>query len=141
MGSIWQTRSNRAFLLSENQTKLEKLFYYGLEVCLLNSFTILKKSKENPRDFLAYRLAIVHHLLEGKCFCSKSGRVRVQQLDGIDAVRLNRKYHQIAVQNNRRDCVVCAKVVAKNNLKRDFRYKTNTLCVTCNSSPLCVHSK
>ena len=44
----------------------KKLFYYGLEVSLLNFFVILKKVKPDADDFLSYRTAVVRHLLEGK---------------------------------------------------------------------------
>jgi len=44
----------------------KKLFYYGLEVCLLNSFAILKKVRQTPQDLLAFRIAIVRHSVEGK---------------------------------------------------------------------------
>ena len=61
---IW--KSNKAW---------KNLFYYGLEVCLLNSFTILKKVGQTPQDFLAFRIAIVCHFMEGKRFRGQPGRL------------------------------------------------------------------
>lgn len=55
----WLTKSNKAW---------KKLYYYGLEVCLLNTFTILKKVSQMPQNVLTFRIAFVCHLLEGKCF-------------------------------------------------------------------------
>ena len=40
-------------IIRKSNKALKKLFYHGLEVCLLNSFTILKKVKQTPQDFLA----------------------------------------------------------------------------------------
>lgn len=63
---IW--KSNKAW---------KKLFYYGLEVCLLNSFTILKKVGQTTQDFLAFRIAIVRHFVEGKRFRGQPGRLLI----------------------------------------------------------------
>ena len=70
----------------------KKLFYYGLKVCLLKAFTTLKKARQTPHDFLTFRIAIVRHLLEGKCFCARSGRPPTRPAADMDARRLKRQY-------------------------------------------------
>lgn len=69
----------------------KKLFYYGLEACLLNSFIIFKKVKLHPVEFLCYRLAVVRHLLEGTCLRGQPGHVPTRPLADVDAQRLNRQ--------------------------------------------------
>ena len=39
------------------------------------------------------------------------------------------------------ETVVCPKVVSVQKLSRNFKCKTNTVCVTCDLKPLWVHSK
>lgn len=110
-GWNWLGWSNSAELFSstEVQQSLEKAFCYGLEVCLLNAFTIMKKVRQTPQDFLTFRIAIVRHLLEGKCFRAQPGRPPTRTAVDMDARRFNRQYHAISVEQDRRDCVVCAK--------------------------------
>lgn len=134
---IWQSFS----VIRKSNKVWKKLFYYGLEVCLLNSFVIFKKVKPDPDDFLCYRTAVVQHLLEGKCFRGLPGRVPTRPLSAVETRRLNRQYHSIAVEERRRDCVVCAKVVSVEHLSKNLPNKMNIVCVTCDRKPLCLHSK
>ena len=67
--------------------------------------------------------------------CWRQGRARPgclpsQPLAGLDAKRLNKQYHPMAVEEKRRDCVVCAKIVSVQNLSRGSKSRTNTVCVT-----------
>ena len=117
----------------------KKLFYYGLEVCLLNSFVIFKAVKQERKDFLSYRTAVVRDLLEGKCFRGRRGRVPTRPLPDMDAKRLNREYHSVAIEEKRRDCVVCAKIVAVQALAKNLRNRKKH-CL-CDRKPLCLHSK
>ena len=105
----------------------KKLFYYGLEVCLLNSFAILKV-RQTPQDLLTFKIAIVRHLDEGKCFRGKPGQPPTRPAANIDARGFNRQYRANSVEEGRRDCVVCAKVVSVQNLSRYFKDKINTVC-------------
>ena len=105
----------------------KKLFYYGLEVCLLNSFVIFKAVKQERKDFLSYRMAVVQDLLEGKCFCGRHGRVPTTSLPDMDAKRLNREYHSVGIEEKRLDCVVCANIVAVQDLAR-ISATGQTLC-------------
>ena len=127
-------------VIRKSKKAWKKLFYYGLEVCLLNSFTIFKKVNQTPQDFLSFRLSIVRHLLEGKCFRGRPGRLPSRPLADVDARRLDKQYHSVAVEEKRRDCVVCAKVVSVQNLSRNLKSRTNTVCVTCDRKPLCLLS-
>ena len=88
-------------VIRKSRKAWRKLFYYGLEVCLLNSFTIFKQVNQMPQDFLSHRLSIVHHLLEGKCFRGRPGRLPSQPLADVDARRLNKQYHSVAVEEKR----------------------------------------
>ena len=52
----------------------KKLFGYGLEVCLLNSFIIMKKIKPSNVEFVAFRKEIARQLIAGQSFRGKVGR-------------------------------------------------------------------
>ncbi|RMX42775.1 hypothetical protein pdam_00021901 [Pocillopora damicornis] len=60
-------------------------------VCVLNSFTILKKVKLTCRELFYFRIAIVHHFLEGKRF--PAGHPLSRPPSVMDARRLNRQYY------------------------------------------------
>ena len=128
-------------IIRKSRKAWKKLFYYGLEVSLMNSYIIYKQVADKPTEFLLYRLAIVRHLTEGKCFRQRPGRPSTRPLAEMDIRRLNGQYHSIAIEEVRRNCVVCTKHVAVNNLSRNQISKTNLVCVTCDRKPLCTHSK
>ena len=85
-------------VIRKSRKAWKNLFYHGLEVCLLNSFTIFKKVNRMLQNFLSYRLSIVSHLLEGKCFRGRPGRLPSQPLANVDARRLDKQYHSVAVE-------------------------------------------
>ena len=128
-------------VIRKSKKAWKKLFYYGLEVCLLNSFIVHKSVVEKPLDFLHYRLAIVRYLTEGQCFRKKAGRPPSRPLTDADSRRLNGQYHSIAVEDKRRYCVVCAKYASIEGLSTNSISKTNTVCTTCDRKPLCVLAK
>ena len=128
-------------VIRKSRKAWKKLFYYGLEVSLLNSYIIYRQTVNNPKDFLNYRLAIVRHLTEGRCFRGTVGRPSSRPQSDLDTLRRNGLYHSIAVEEKRRYCVVCAKKVALQNLSTNQISKTNTVCVTCDRKPLCVLGK
>ena len=117
----------------------KKLFRYGLEVCLLNSFIIMNKVKPGNMEFFYYCMAVAQQLIAGKPFRGKAGRPPSQPLNETDANRLDGTYHSIVVSDSRRDCVVCAKKVQMSNLDRTFRYKSNFRCSTCDGKALCLN--
>lgn len=127
-------------VIRKSRKAWKKLFYYGLEVSLLNSFTIFKYLTQRNEDFLAYRIAIVRHLTEGKCFRVRTGRPPSRPASELDARRLNREYHSIDVEKKRRRCVVCTKITSVQGLDVNRISKTNTVCVTCDRKPLCILS-
>ena len=108
-------------VIRKSRKARKKLFYYGLEVCLLNSFTIFKEVKQTPQDFLSYRISVVRHLLEGKSFRGRPGHLPSRPLPDLDARRLNKQYLSVAVEEKRRDCVVFAKIVSVQNLGRSAK--------------------
>lgn len=63
--------------------------------------------------------------MEGKCFHPRPGRLPTRPLADLDAGRLNRQYQKIDVDVDRRDCVVCSKVVSVEKLSRNLRNNTN----------------
>ena len=53
----------------------KKLFAYGLEVCLLNSFIIMRKAKPAcKQEFLRFRVNIARQLIAGQSFRARIGR-------------------------------------------------------------------
>ena len=86
-------------IIRKSNKALKKLFYHGLEVCLLNSFTILKKVKQTPR-FPRRKF----HLVKGKCFSGQPGRPPTRPAVDMDTRRLNRQYDAISVEEGRRNC-------------------------------------
>lgn len=70
----------------------KKFSIMGLKcVCVLNSFTILKKVKLTCQELFYFRIAIVHHFLEGKSF--PAGHPLSRPPSVMDARRLNRQYY------------------------------------------------
>lgn len=128
-------------VIRKSNKACKKLSYYRLEVYLLNSFVIFKAVKQEREDFLSFRTAIVRDLLEGKCFCGRPGHAPTRPFPDMDARRLNREYHSVGIEEKRRDCVVCAKIVAVQDLDKNLCNRTNTVCVTCDRKPLCLHFK
>ena len=62
--------------------------------------------------------------------CQIRGRPPARPLADMDVRRLNGQYHSIQIEEVRRNCVVCTKHVAVNNLSRNQISKTNLVCVT-----------
>ncbi|CAH3035485.1 unnamed protein product [Pocillopora meandrina] len=60
-------------------------------VCVLNSFTILKRIKLTCQELFYFRIAIVHHFLEGKSF--PAGHPLSKPPSVKDARRLNQQYY------------------------------------------------
>ena len=68
------------------------------------------------------------------------GGLSSRPLANVDARRLDKHYHSVAVEEKRQNCVVCAKVVSVQNLSRNLKSRTNTVCVTCDRKPFCLPS-
>lgn len=98
----------------------KKLFAYGLEVCLLNSFIIMRTAyPASKQEFLRFRINIARQLIAGQSFRARIGRRISQPLSEVDALRLDGQFHPLEFTNSRRDCVVCAKVVQVQGLHRN----------------------
>ena len=84
-------------VICKSRKAWKKLFYYGLEVYLLNPFAIFKKVNQTSQNFLSYRHSIVCHLLEAKCFRRKPVCLPRWPLADVDARRLDKQYYSVAV--------------------------------------------
>ena len=121
-------------VIRKSKKAWKKLFYYGLEVCLLNSFIVHKSVVDKPLAFLHNRLAVVRYLTEGQCLRKKAGRPPNRPLAEADSKRLNGQYHSTAVEEKRRYCVVCAKYASVKGLSTNS-ISTSTVCTTCDRKP------
>ena len=62
--------------------------------------------------------------------CVKYDRPPARPLADMNVRKLNGQYHSIQTEEVTRNCVVCTKHVAVNNLSRNQISKTNLVCVT-----------
>ena len=117
----------------------KKLLGYGLEVCLLDSFIIMRKANpQSSQEFIDFRMEVARQLIGQRSFRRKSGRPPSLPLSEADEKRLNDRRHVLEVTDTRRDCAVCAKKAIVQDLGKNFRYKSQIVCVTCNRTPLCI---
>ena len=126
-------------VMRKSREAWKKLFGYGLEICLLDSFIIMKKANsQSTKEFITYRLEVARQLIGQRSFRQKTGRPPSLTLSETDEKRLNDKKHSLEVSDSRRDCVVCAKRASVQQLGKNYRYKSAIVCVTCNRTPLCI---
>ena len=119
----------------------KKLFAYGLEVCLLNSFIIMRRANPSSKqEFLRFRINIAPQLIAGQSFRARIGRHISQPLSEVDPLRLNGQYHPLEFTDSRRDCVVCAKVVQVQGPHKNKRSKSAVQCEICKVR-LCVNKQ
>ena len=87
----------------------KKLFGYGLEICLLDSFIIMKTANsQSTKEFITYRLEVARQLIGQRSFRQKAGRPPSLTLSETEEKRLNDKKHSLEVSDSRRDlCCVC----------------------------------
>ena len=127
-------------VIKKSRKAWRKLFCYRLEVCLLHSFIIMRKSNpQSTQEFIDYRINVASQLIGQRSFRGKAGRPPSLPLAEIDEKRLSNLRHSLEVTDARRDCAVCAKKASVQDLGRDFRYKSYIVCVTCNHTPLCIN--
>lgn len=107
-----------------------KLFFWGLEICVLNSYTLYKLSKkqrnESPLNRLKYVKLLVKQLRDG--YGQERDRSSTSSQSN-DNVRLNGKLH-IILTGKKQDCKVCS--------RRDSagkRHATTYFCDTCPGKP------
>lgn len=105
-----------------------KLFFWGMEICSINSYIIYKavktKNNEKPLSHLKYLKVMVDQLV-GEY---KEPRSR-PSTSADPETRLNQKLH-ILRSGPKRDCVVCSKRAVKGG-----RRETSTYCDTCPGNP------
>ena len=80
----------------------KRLFSYGLEVCVIDSFIIMKTLKPSNTEFLNYRKEVARQLIAGRSFRGKAGRPPTQPLSEVDDKRLDGAYHAIEVRYEER---------------------------------------
>lgn len=126
-------------VIRKSRKAWKKLFGYGLEICLLDSFIIMKKANsQSTKEFITYRLEVARQLIGQRSFRQKTGRPPSLTLSETDEKRLNDKRHSLEVSDSRTDYVVCAKRASVQRLGKNYRYKSAIVCVTCNRTPLCI---
>ena len=109
-----------------------KLFFYFLEVAVVNSYIIYKSSVTHPYSHLRYRRAIVEQaatlsLLQAPPRAGPGAPRRFTREDLPQ--RLEKKQHFLGKLPKSRDCVVCSK------REPGKRHRTIYFCSTCRDSP------
>ncbi|CAK9809611.1 PiggyBac transposable element-derived protein 4 [Anthophora plagiata] len=107
-----------------------KLFFWGLEICLINSYilykTIKRQKREQPLSHLKYVKTLVHQLTGD--FRQKRDRASTSSCDS-EEIRLNGKLHTI-LTGDKKDCKVCSR-----RNKPGSRHQTTYYCDTCPDKP------
>ena len=109
---------------------VEELFFYLLEVSVVNSFLLHKLSVPNPRNHLAYRRAIVQQV--ATLFIQQGppriGRGAPQRNPSHNVPQwLDRKQHFMGRTSSDGDCIVCS--------GQGRRHRTIYFCKTCSNNP------
>ncbi|XP_066596608.1 piggyBac transposable element-derived protein 4-like [Prorops nasuta] len=104
-----------------------KLFFWGMEISIINSYILYKTVQHNKNEkaltHLKYRKILVDQLVGD----FRQERTRVST--SISEIRLNGKLH-IMRKGSKRDCVVCS-----TRKQRDGRRQTSEYCDTCPNKP------
>ncbi|XP_058792504.1 piggyBac transposable element-derived protein 4-like [Phymastichus coffea] len=107
-----------------------KLFFWGLEICLINSYILYKTTKEQrserPLNHLQYLKTLVKQLTGD--FHQPRDRASTSTAES-DNIRLNGKLHSI-LTGVRKDCKVCSR-----RSKPGKRHQTTYYCDTCPDKP------
>ncbi|CAK9804154.1 PiggyBac transposable element-derived protein 4 [Anthophora plagiata] len=106
-----------------------KLFFWGLEICIINSYILYKLVKkqrnEKPLNHLQFRKILVKQL---KGDFRQPRRVSTSTSNS-DNIRLNGKLH-VMLSGAKRDCKVCS-----NRNTPGGRRETSSYCDTCPQKP------
>ena len=111
-----------------------KVFFWMMEVAVVNSYILYKCHTIQPFTHRDYRLSIIRALaapyIQSAPPCGP-GRPRLtcQQASSGDPDRLNGLSHFLEMGAGQRDCVVCSAQV------RGRRHRTKYYCKTCQSHP------
>ena len=107
-----------------------KLFFYLLEVSVVNSFILYREVTKKKMTHLDFRRSVVESLAMEYLEQHESRRTSVSRpLSRPCPVRLNRKLHLLEQGENRRDCVVCS------DRSTGSRHTTTFFCKTCPDQP------
>ena len=110
-----------------------KLFFYLLEVSVVNSYLLYKQAVDNPTNHLRYRRTIVEQVatLSVQQAPPRQGpgapRRAAATHDGPQ--RLNKKPHFLRKAPAPRDCIVCSRS------EEGWRRRTVYFCNTCTTHP------
>lgn len=109
-----------------------KLFFWGLEICVINSYILYKVVKrqrnEIPMSHLKYLKLLVKQLRGDYRQDRGPGRSSTSAATD-DSVRLNGKLH-IILKGTKKDCRVCS-----DRKKKGGRHETVYFCNTCPDKP------
>ena len=111
-----------------------KLFFWLVEVAVVNSFILYKLNGHSKTTHLLYRRQVIEALaarhIQSTLPRPRPGRPRKRQLSlsGPDAERLNGHIHFLAKHQKARDCVVCSD-------RGKERHRSLYYCKTCTTHP------
>ena len=112
-----------------------KLFFYFLEVSVVNSYILYKHTVTHPRNHLGYRRSIVEQVATMAIQQAPPRNAPGARRRTTSSVqRLDRKQHFLGKATTHRDCMVCSN-------KESTRHRTVYFCATCADHPyLCPSS-
>ena len=111
-----------------------KVFFWLLEVTVVNSYITYKQIVINPKSHLAYRRTLIE-VLAGRSITNAPPRPRIgrprkrRHSDEADPERLNQKLHLLGKWEKQKDCVACS------NQASGFRSRTYHHCKTYKENP------
>ena len=107
-----------------------KLFFWLLEVSVVNSYLLYKETVEKPKSHLDYRRAMIEHMAKLSCQLAPPRQGPGAPRRATETLqRLNHKPHFLSRSDNHRDCVVCS------NRSTGHRRRTIYYCETCDNNP------
>ena len=108
------------------------MFFWLLEVTVVNSFIIYRQTTATPKTHIIYRRSLVEALAT-RCISSTPPRPRVgrprKRCHPDSPERLNGHFHQLERREKQQDCIVCSKQ------SEGVRFRTYFYCSTCTTRP------
>ncbi|CAK9810345.1 PiggyBac transposable element-derived protein 4 [Anthophora quadrimaculata] len=107
-----------------------KLFFWGLEICSINSYILYKLEKKQRNERPLSHLRYVKTLVDQLRGDFRQNRDRISAFTStFDEIRLNEKLH-IILTGTKKDCKVCSQ-----RSKPGGRHETRYYCDTCPDKP------
>ncbi len=107
-----------------------KLFFYLLEVSVVNSFIIYREVTRKKTTHLDYRRSILESLATEYLEQQESYRTSVGRHQSRPRpARLNKKLHLLEQRESRQECIVCS------DRRSGSRHTTTFFCKTCPEQP------